>query len=283
MKFETILYDVDDGIATITLNRPDKLNAFGYDMLDDLLAVLDLTDADDDVGAVIVTGAGRGFCAGQDLSKGDKTWEGHEEKIEAASRGDGGGELSRRIYRSLKPIIVAFNGPAVGVGITFTCAADVRMAVKGIKMGFVFAARGVIPEGCAAWFLPRIVGINKALEWCYSARVFRSEEALEAGFVRSLHEPDELIPAARALAREFSDNSSRISCTVLRHMLWRCLGEPDPVAAHRLDTAGINQLALTPDASEGINAFLEKRPAKYPGRVSKDLPDFFPWWEEPEL
>jgi enoyl-CoA hydratase/carnithine racemase len=283
MEFEYILYDVEDGILTITLNRPEILNAFSGGMLRDLTRALDAADADDDVHAIIITGAGRGFCAGQDLSAGDSTWEGHEEALEGTETGDGGGELSRRIYRCLKPVIVAFNGPAVGVGITFTLAADVRLAAKNVKMGFVFAARGIIPEGCSSWFLPRLVGISKALEWCYSARVFRSEEALEAGLVRSLHEPDELLPAARELAQEFVSKSSKVSIAVLRHMMWRMLGAPDPINAHWVDTAGINALATSPDAKEGINAFLEKRDPDFPGKVSKDLPSFFPWWEEPKF
>ena len=283
MDFDSILYEVEDRILTITLNRPETLNAFSGGMLHDLIRAFDLADADDDIGAIIVTGAGRGFCAGQDLSQGESTWESHEERLAGTRRGDGGGELSRRIFRSLKPVIVAFNGPAVGVGVTFTLAADVRMAARNIKMGFVFAARGIIPEGCSSWFLPRIVGISKALEWCFSARVFRSEEALEAGLVRSLHDSEDLIPAARKLAREFVEGSSSVCNTVLRHMMWRMLGAPDPIDAHRIDTAGINALATSPDAKEGINSFLEKRAPNFPGKVSSDLPDFFPWWEEPEF
>ena len=280
MAFENIIYELEDGIATITFNRPEMLNAFDGIMFREFMEAFDLTDTDDDVGAVIITGAGRGFCAGADLSRGDATWEGHEEALEKSKKGDGGGELSRRIFRSLKPVIVAFNGPAVGMGMTVPLAADVRIAARGAKMGFVFAARGIVPEGGSAWFLPRIVGISKALEWCYSARIFRAEEALEAGLLRSVHEKDELIPAARELAREFIDNTSRISNTVLRHMMWRMMSATDPIDAHRIDTAGINALATSPDAKEGINAFLEKRAPQFPGKVSRDLPEFFPWWEE---
>ncbi|MDG2278546.1 MAG: enoyl-CoA hydratase-related protein, partial [Pseudomonadales bacterium] len=277
------LYEIEDSILTITLNRPEILNAFSGSMFNELMQAFDDADADDDVHAIIVTGAGRGFCVGQDLSAGEKTWEGHEEKLEATEMGDGGGELSRRLYRSLKPIIVAFNGPAVGVGLTFTLAADVRIAAQGAKMGFVFAARGIVPEGCSSWFLPRLVGISKALEWCYSARVFMAEEALAAGLIRSVHAKEELLPAARALATEFVQGSSKVSNTVLRHMMWRMLGAPDPINAHWVDTAGINALATSPDAKEGINAFLEKRDANFPGKVSTDLPEFFPWWEEPKF
>ena len=283
MNFTAILYDVEDGILTITLNRPEMLNAFDGAKSREFMQAFDLSDADDDIGAVIITGAGRGFCAGADLSKGDATWEGHEEALAQTNRGDGGGELSRRIFRSLKPVIVAFNGPAVGMGMTVPLAADIRIAAKGVKMGFVFAARGIVPEGCSSWFLPRIVGISKALEWCYSARIFPSEEALAAGLLRSVHEKEDLIPAARALAREFIDNSSKVANTVLRHMMWRMMGARDPIEAHRIDTAGINALATSPDAKEGINSFLEKRAPSFPGKVSKDLPEFFPWWEEEEF
>ena len=283
MNFEAILFDVEDNILTITLNRPEILNAFNGAMFGEFMQAFDLSDADDNIGAVIITGAGRGFCAGADLSQGDATWEGHEEALEKSKRGDGGGELSRRIYRSLKPVIVAFNGPAVGMGITVPLAADVRIAAKGAKMGFVFAARGIVPEGCSSWFLPRIVGISKALEWCYSARIFSAEEALEAGLIRSVHDKEDLLPAARELAREFIDNTSQVSNTVLRHMMWRMMSAPDPIDAHRIDTAGINALATSPDAKEGINAFLEKRAPDFPGKVSKDLPEFFPWWKEEDF
>tara|TARA_B100000959_G_C14898307_1_gene589731 strand:- start:173 stop:1042 length:870 start_codon:yes stop_codon:yes gene_type:complete len=283
MEFANILYELEDGILTITLNRPEMLNAFNGGMMSDLMAAFDEADEDDDVQAIVITGAGRGFCAGQDLSAGEKTWEGHEERLAETELGDGGGELSRRLFRSLKPIIVAFNGPAVGVGITFTLAADIRIAAPGVKLGFVFAARGIVPEGCSSWFLPRLVGISKALEWCYSGRIFQSEEALEAGLLRSIHDKDELLTAARDLAKELVSGSSRVSVTVLRHMMWRMLGAPDPINAHWVDTAGINALATSADAKEGINAFLEKRDPDFPGRVSTDLPAFFPWWEEPKF
>ena len=283
MEFENILYELDDGVLTITLNRPEILNAFNGGMMRDLFAAFDAADADDDVHVIVITGAGRGFCAGQDLSAGDSTWEGHKENLEGKEVGDGGGELSRRLYRSLKPIIVAFNGPAVGVGLTFTLAADIRIAAEGAKLGFVFAARGIVPEGCSSWFLPRLVGISQALEWCYSARVFRAEEGLQAGLLRSVHPREELLPAARELAKSLVASSSKVSVAVLRHMMWRMLGAPDPIHAHWVDTAGINALATSPDAKEGINAFLEKRPPNFPGKVSQDLPEFFPWWEEPKF
>jgi enoyl-CoA hydratase/carnithine racemase len=283
MQFDTLIYEIEERILTITLNRPEKLNAFNEVMLNDLLKAFDLADVNDDVAAIILTGAGRGFCAGADLSSGADTWQGHEEALAGSKRGDGGGEVTRRIYACLKPVIVAFNGPAVGVGMTMTLAADIRISVANVKMGFVFAARGIIPEGCSSYFLPRLVGISKALEWCYSARVFRSEEALEAGLIRSIHTPDELMPTAIALAKEFSENSSSVSNAVLRQMMWRMLGASDPIEAHRIDTAGMNALATSDDAKEGISAFIEKRQANFPGKVSQDLPGFFPWWKDEEL
>lgn len=283
MKFETILYEVKDEIVTITLNRPDRLNAWTYQMLSELLTAFDHADADDDVGAIVITGAGRGFCAGADLSEGGgSTFEGAENQPDLDELGDSGGAASRRIFRCLKPVIVAFNGPAVGVGLTMTLAADIRMAAPNIKMGFVFAARGIISEGCSSYFLPRLVGISKALEWAMSARVFRSEEALEAGLLRSIHEPEDLLPAAYELAHEFTANS-RVSNVVMRQMFWRMLGADDPIVAHRLDTKGMIERGKSADATEGTTAFLEKRPANFPDKVSKDLPDFFPWWEEPKF
>lgn len=279
-KFSTLLYDISDRILTITLNRPDRLNAFNKDMRDELLHAFDLADADDEVAAVIITGAGRGFCAGADLQRGGDTWKEHETPLAETQQGDGGGQISRRIYDSLKPVIVAFNGPAVGVGITMTLAADVRISIPNNKMGFVFAARGIIPEACSSFFLPRLVGISKALEWCYSAEIFRSEEALAAGLLRSIHDPGDLMPAARNIAHRFIDNSSAVSRTVLRHMMWRMMEANDPIESHRVDTAGMIALGKSADAQEGISAFLEKRTARYSDKVSEDLPAFFPWWEK---
>ena len=277
---ETIVYDVRERIQTIRLNRPDRLNAWNEQMLHDLIAALDHADGNDEVHAVVITGAGRGFCAGADLADdGGKAFADIEGQTAYEELGDSGGAAARRIFRCLKPVIVAFNGPAVGVGLTMTLAADVRIAVPDAKMGFVFSARGILPEGSSSWFLPRLVGISKALEWCLSSRVFRSEEALEAGLVRSLHKPEDLLPAAYALAREFAANS-QVSNAVLRQMFWRMLGVDDPIVAHRLDSRGIAELGRSADAMEGTAAFLEKRPASFPDTVSRNMPDFFPWWEE---
>jgi enoyl-CoA hydratase/carnithine racemase len=288
MNYETLRYEVADRILTLTLNRPERMNAFNGRMADELIDAFDQADADDDIKVVIVTGAGRAFCAGSDLEKGGDTWSRHAEHIAAQSTaqkyvGDGGGRVTRRIYDFNKPVIAAINGAAVGVGLTMTLAMDIRMAVTGAKLGFVFAARGIVPEACSSWFLPRIVGISKALEWCYSARVFRSEEALEAGLLRSLHAPEDLLPAARALAKEFIDNSSAVSIAFVRHMMWRMMSAPHPIDAHEIDTAAIAALGKSADAKEGISAFLEKRPAKFTDRVSKDMPSFFPWWTDREF
>jgi len=285
MNYETLRYEISDHILTLTLNRPERMNAFNGRMCNELMAAFDAADADDTVKVVIVTGEGRAFCAGSDLEKGGDTWSNHAQHIAAQATseryvGDGGGRVTRRIYDFNKPVIAALNGAAVGVGITMTLAMDIRLAVPGAKLGFVFAGRGIVPEACSSWFLPRIVGISKALEWCYSARVFRSEEALEAGLVRSLHAPEELLPAARTLAKEFIDNSSAVSIAVVRQMMWRMLSAPHPIDAHELDTAALAALGKSADAKEGITAFLQKRPAKFTDRVSSDLPPFMPWWSD---
>ncbi|MFN7642129.1 MAG: crotonase/enoyl-CoA hydratase family protein [Burkholderiales bacterium] len=286
-SFETLLYAVEDGVATITLNRPEKMNAFTTRMRDDLIAAFDATDADDAVRAVIVTGAGKAFCAGADLSAGGKTFdyaERRDEAREAARVGDvyrdGGGMVTLRIFRSFKPVIGAINGAAVGIGVTMQLAMDIRMASSAARFGFVFARRGITPEAGSSWFLPRLVGIQTALEWCYTGRVFDAQEAHRERLVRSVHAPDELLPAARALAREIADNTAPVAVTLARQMLWRMAGADDPMRAHRVDSRAIQSRGRSADVREGVGAFLEKRPAKFPDRVSADLPDFFPWWDE---
>lgn len=285
MNYETLLYDIQDRVLTITLNRPERMNAFNGRMADELIHAFDQADADDEVKVVIVTGAGRGFCAGSDLEKGGDTWNKHADYIAAQSAseryvGDGGGRVTRRIFDFNKPVIAAINGPAVGVGLTMTLAMDIRIAAANVKLGFVFAGRGIVPEACSSWFLPRIVGISKALEWCYSSRVFKSEEGLAAGLLRSVHEANDLLPTARALAKEFIDNSSAVSIAMVRHMMWRMLNAPHPIDAHEIDTAAIASLGKSADAKEGISAFLEKRPAQFKDRVSSDMPKVFPWWTD---
>jgi enoyl-CoA hydratase/carnithine racemase len=281
MSYNTILYSVADGILTVTLNRPERLNAFNREMQGEMIDAFDRADADDDVKAIIVTGAGRAFCAGADLEAGGDTFnaDGRGDRPSGV-HADGGGMVSLRIHELRKPIIGAINGPAVGVGVTMTLGMDIRLAADVAKFGFVFSRRGIVPEACSSYFLPRIVGISQALEWCYSGRVFPADEALAGGLVRSLHDKDELLPTARALAAEMTGESSAISVTLIRHMMWRMLGAEHPVEAHNLDSRGVYYTGRSADAKEGVQSFLEKRPAEFPGKVSKDMPEFFPWWQE---
>jgi len=283
-SFEELLYEVSDGVLTVTLNRPDRLNAFTGTMARELIEAFDAADADDDVRAVIVTGAGRGFCAGADLGGGGDTfnWRSRQEGDETPR--DTGGVVSLRIFRSLKPVIAAINGPAVGVGITMTLPMDLRLAVSGAKIGFVFTRRGIVPEACSSWFLPRLVGISQAMEWVATGRVFSAEEAMQGGLVRSVHEsPEAVVEAARSLAREIADNTAPVSVALGRRLLWQMLGASHPMEAHRADSRAMFSRGQSGDAVEGVTAFLEKRPAEFPDRVSDGLPDLFPGWDEPEF
>lgn len=285
--FETIVYGVNDRVAQITLNRPERMNAFTPLMMRELIAVFDLIDADDEVRAVIVTGAGRAFCAGADLVAGGETFDydarakrdGPASEADAVHR-DGGGQVALRIFACLKPVIAAINGPAVGVGITMTLPMDIRIAAHGAKFGFVFTRRGIIPEAASAWFLPRLVGVSRALEWCMSGRVFSAEEALAGGLVRSLHASEDVLAAAHALAEEIANNAAPVSVALTRQMLWRMLGANHPMEAHQIDSRAIVARGVSADAREGIGAFLEKRPAEYSDRVSLDMPAFYPWWTD---
>ncbi|GAK45099.1 enoyl-CoA hydratase [Tepidicaulis marinus] len=297
MTYKTIKYEVAENILTITLNRPDKLNAFTGEMMFELIDAFDKADADDNVGAVIVTGEGRAFCAGADLSAGAKTFDYEKREDRPDKAGDprradgsidysheavrdGGGRVSLRIFECLKPVIAAVNGPAVGVGVTMQLPMDIRLASEDAKFGFVFNRRGINPEACSSWFLPRLVGISQALEWTYTGRVFPAQEALEGGLVKKLYKADELLPAARALAREIIDNTAPVSNALTRQMMWRMLGADHPMEAHKVDSRAIYSRGASADAKEGVMSFLEKRPAEYPCTVSKDMPDFFPWWDE---
>jgi enoyl-CoA hydratase/carnithine racemase len=289
-SFETILYAVDDGIATITLNRPDKLNAFTAQMMVDMIKAFDETDGDDKVKAVIVTGAGRAFCAGADLSGGASTFDRNQPQALEREEGkvgdvyrDGGGRVTLRIFESLKPVIAAVNGPAVGVGVTMQLPMDIRMASTEARYGFVFAKRGITPEAASSWFLPKVVGLSTALEWCYTGRVFPASEAHERGLVRSLHAPDELLPAARALAREIAENTAPVSVALTRQMLWRMAGADHPMEAHKADSRAIQSRGASADAKEGVASFLEKRPAAYPNKVSTDVPNIWPEWKAREF
>jgi len=278
---ETLTYGVADGVATVTLNRPERLNAFNRTMLEELLDVFDATDADDDVRAVVVTGAGRAFCAGADLSSGGRTFHSGAEIGSGPAPRDAGGELVLRIFRSLKPVIAAINGPAVGVGASMTLPMDVRILAEGAKVGFVYAARGIVPDGASSWFLPRIVGISRALEWCLTGRVFSAAEALEGGLVRSLHPAHQVVSVATELAHEIAANVAPVSAVVTRQLLWQMLGADHPMVAHRVDSLAIYDTGRMADATEGVTAFLEKRPAHWSLTPGHDLPDWFPWRPEP--
>lgn len=285
MTHEEILYSVDGPVATITLNRPDKLNAFTNRMLKEIIAAFDASDADDDVRAVVVTGSGRAFCAGADLSGGGDTFAKGGSDVSARSGvvRDGGGLVALRIFESKKPVIGAINGAAVGVGVTMTLPMDVRLAADSAKFGFVFARRGIVPEAASSWFLPRLVGISQAAEWCYTGRMVSAEEARDARLVRSVHGADELLPAARALALEIAENTAPVSVALTRRMLWRMLGAAHPMEAHRVDSRAINSRGASDDAREGVTSFLEKRPPRFPVRVSDGLPEVFPGWTDPEF
>jgi enoyl-CoA hydratase/carnithine racemase len=287
-QFETITLEIENKVAVLTLNRPDRMNAFTGQMMLDVCAAFDHTDANDDVSVVIVTGAGRAFCAGADLSEGAKTFD-YDSRSDRPDKSDtdamerlrdSGGRMTLRMFESLKPIIGAINGAAVGVGATMQLPMDIRIASEAARFGFVFARRGIVPEACSSWFLPRIVGVSKALEWCYSGRVFDAHEALSGGLVRSLHAPDDLLPTAHALAREIADNAAPVSVALTRQMMWRMLGADHPMEAHKIDSRGVYARGQSPDAKEGVMSFLEKRPPAFSSKVSADMPDFFPWWPE---
>ena len=285
-NYEDIRYEIEDSVLTITLDRPEKLNAFNLNMRNELIDALDHADADDNVKAIIFTGEGRAYCAGADLSGGGATFNrdvNADGAIVNDVHRDGGGLVSLRIFECLKPVIGAINGAAVGVGVTSTLPMDIRLASENARFGFVFARRGIVPEACSSWFLPRVVGISRAAEWCYSGRVFDAAEALEGGLVRSVVPAGELLPLAREIALDIAQNSSAVSVSLTRHMLWRMLGADHPMEAHKVDSRGIQATGASADAREGVESFLEKRDANYTLKPSTDMPDFFPWWEDPEF
>ena len=281
--FEQITTDLTDRVLTITLNRPERLNAWTATMCRELIEAFDRADADDEVRAIVVTGAGRGFCAGADLAAGGETFDYRKRGSTEAVPSDNGGEFTLRIFDSTKPVIAAINGPAVGVGATMTLAMDVRLAADDARMGFVFARRGIVPEACSSWFLPRVVGISRAMEWVATGRVFSAREGLDAGLLRSLHPAGELLDAAHALAREIAENTAPVSVALARQMMWRMLGAEHPMIAHRADSRGMVARGQSADAVEGVTAFLQKRPAQFPDLVSDGLPDIMPGWRAPEF
>jgi enoyl-CoA hydratase/carnithine racemase len=286
MEYTQITYEVAESIATVTLSRVERMNAFTDVMMREVIDAFDRVDADDDVRVVIVTGAGdRAFCAGADLGGGGDTFAkgGSDIQTPVGVPRDGGGMVALRIFSCTKPVIGAINGAAVGVGVTMTLPMDIRLASDNARFGFVFARRGIVPEACSSWFLPRLVGISTAAEWCYTGRVFPAAEALERGLVRSVHAPDELMSAARELAREIADNTAPVSVALTRQMLWRMLGADHPMEAHRVDSRGIQSRGASADAKEGVESFLEKRQPVYPAKVSDGLPDVFVDYVEPEF
>ena len=293
MGFETRLYVEKEQISTITLNRPEVMNAMGGGMRQELIDVFDLTDADDDVRAVVVTGAGKAFCGGADFSKGAAVFDKNRDPANSPIRADGsidyanplsrdgGGILALRIFRSLKPVIAAINGAGAGVGASMTLPMDIRIGSDKARLGFVYARRGIVHECCSSWFLPRAVGINKALEWSFSGRIVPAEEMKAAGLLSQVVPPEELLPTAYAIGREIAENTAPVSIALMRQMLWRGLGMADPMEAHRIESRGISTRGRTPDAKEGVKSFVERRLPDFECKVSSDMPDFYPWWDEP--
>ncbi|RRO19875.1 enoyl-CoA hydratase [Saccharopolyspora rhizosphaerae] len=288
MTYTEIDYSVSEQIATITLDRPEQLNAFTHVMRGELIAAFDEADSDDGVRAVIVTGAGRAFCAGADLSAGEDTFNGEANHVRAEAYSelgevdgvprDGGGTVALRIAAMRKPVIGAFNGAAVGVGVTMTLPMDIRLAAESAKFGFVFTRRGILPEAASSWFLPRVVGISQAMEWAATGRIFGSAEALSGRLVSRVVADDELIPTARSICREIAEHTSGVSVAVARQLMWGMFSADSPWEAHRLDSKGINVLGAGADAAEGVGSFLAKRAPEFPLRVSQDYPDFMPEW-----
>jgi enoyl-CoA hydratase/carnithine racemase len=283
MDFEQITTELAEGILTITLNRPERLNAWTATMGQELIEAFDRADAEDEVRVIIVTGAGRGFCAGADLAGGGDTFDYRGREAAGPVPRDNGGQFVLRVFSCTKPVIAAINGPAVGVGATMTLPMDIRLAAEDARMGFVFTRRGIVPEACSSWFLPRVVGISQAMEWVATGRVFTAQEARAGGLVRSLHPSAELLDAARGLAREIVDNTAPVSVALARRMLWTMLGAEHPMLAHRADSRGMFYRGQSADAAEGVNSFLQKRPSRFTDRVSDGLPDILPGWRAPEF
>jgi len=281
VSYTTIDLQIEDGTAVIWLDRPEKLNAFNGAMVTDLLDAFERTDNDDDVRVVIVTGRGRGFCAGADLSGGARTFDYGRATLAGRAPRDTGGLVALRIFRSTKPVIAAINGPAVGIGATMTLPMDIRLMAEGARMGFVFGARGIVPDAASSWFLPRLVGVSRALEWCLTARLLPAAEVFEAGLVRSVHPDTEVLAAARALAGEIATSVAPVSASITRQMMWRMLGASHPMEAHRVDSLAIWKTGRLADSAEGIDAFMLKRPARWGLRPSVDTPEWDPWWVEP--
>jgi enoyl-CoA hydratase/carnithine racemase len=281
MSFEEIRYEVADHVLTVTLNRPERLNAFTTTMGRELIEAFDRADADDDVRVIIVTGEGRGFCAGADLGAGGSTFDWRDRQNVDEIPRDGGGQVALRIFDLTKPVIAAINGPAVGVGITMTLPMDIRLVAEGARIGFVFTRRGIVPEACSSWFLPRIVGISQAMEWVATGRVFSAEEALAGGLVRSVHAPVDLLAAAHTLAGEITEHTAPVSVALARRLLWRMLGAEHPMVAHRADSRAMFARGQSADAREGVTSFLEKRDPEFSDLISDGLPEIEPGRDQP--
>ncbi|HSR13398.1 MAG TPA: crotonase/enoyl-CoA hydratase family protein [Thermodesulfobacteriota bacterium] len=277
-NYEHLQCRIEDRIMTMVLNRPDRLNAVNAKMLKEMIQAFEEADRDDEVRVIIVTGAGKAFCAGADLGPREDTWAYHSEKME--DHRDGGGTVTLKIFEMKKPVIAAINGPAAGFGITMTLPMDIRIAADTAKMGFVFARRGIVPDACCTWFLPRIVGISRAAEWTLTGRIFPASEALENGLVSRVVPSDQLLDTAKKIAREIAENTSAVSVALTRQLLWRMLGADHPMEAHRIDSKCIYYLGKSDESTEGVLSFLERRPPKFTMKPSSDMPVFYPWWEE---
>ena len=283
MEYKNILLEQQDNIAVLSLNRPNKLNAFTFSMMEEMIAVLDALDADDSVHALIITGKGRAFCAGADLSSGQDTFNPSFDDFavqESDFRRDSGGILTLRMYKFLKPIVVACNGPAVGIGASMQLAADISLASGQARFGFVFNNRGIVPDACSSWFLPKIVGISRALELTYSGRIIDAQEALQLNLVSSIHDSENLLSNAVDITKKMVQNSAPVSISLTRQMLWRSLESSGPYDAHVIESKAIDSRGASEDAKEGVSSFLEKRPAEFKNKVSSDMPEFFPWWKD---
>jgi enoyl-CoA hydratase/carnithine racemase len=282
VDYKTILVEQRDDIAVLFLNRPSKLNAFTFSMMEEIISALDSLEANDSIHAVIITGKGRAFCAGADLSSGQETFNPSFDDFavqESDFRRDSGGILTLRMYKFLKPIVVACNGPAVGIGASMQLAADIRLASDQARFGFVFNNRGIVPDACSSWFLPKIVGIANALELTYSGRIIDATEALKLNLVSSVHDSESLLTDAVNITKKMIQNSAPVSISLTRQMLWRSLESSGPYDAHVIESKAIDSRGASQDAKEGVSSFLEKRPAKFKNKVSSDMPKFFPWWE----
>ena len=285
MTYKTITIEQHENLAVLLLNRPEKLNAFTFLMMEELISAFNAIEEDDNLKAVIISGAGRAFCAGADLSSGKDTFNPSFDSFavkEDDFRRDSGGILTLRMYKFLKPIIFACNGPAVGIGASMQLPGDIRIASEDARFGFVFNNRGIVPDACSSWFLPKIVGISKALDLTFSGRIIEPKEALDVSLISSIHKPENLIDDAIKIAQELIEKSAPVSIAITRQMLWRSFGQSEPYDAHVIESRAIDSRGASDDAKEGVNSFLEKRPAKFQNIISSDMPDFFPWWDDKE-